>query len=159
MEIQPLDAYDHIRSVGAYQYRDSFVRLAWMITGSREAAEDVVHDVYERLARRGLGDLQDPAAFIRTMVVNRSRTVLRQRSRWTSLDVEPPVTDRPHDLALWSAVQGLSVKRRTAVVLRFYCDLSVEDAARVMRCRPGTVSSLVHRALRDLRGVLADEQF
>jgi DNA-directed RNA polymerase specialized sigma24 family protein len=37
------------------------------------------------------------------------------------------------------------------VVLRYYADLPDADIARTLRCRPGTVRSLIHRALADLR--------
>ena len=48
-------------------------------------------------------------------------------------------------------VLGLPIRQRTAVVLRFYEDLSEAQIAEVLRCRPGTVKSLISRGLDALR--------
>ena len=54
----------------------------------------------------------------------------------------------PHDLdETWEALQVVTPKQRTALVLRFYADLSVAEVADLMGERPGTVKSLVHRGL------------
>ena len=45
----------------------------------------------------------------------------------------------------------LPVRQRAAIVLRFYEDLSEREAADVLRCRPGTVASLVSRGMAALR--------
>ena len=52
------------------------------------------------------------------------------------------------------ALAHLSVRQRTALVLRFYADLSEGEIARALGCRPGTVKSLVHRGLRQLEGMI-----
>ncbi len=45
---------------------------------------------------------------------------------------------------------------RAAVVLRFYEDLSVADAALAMRCSVGTVKSQTAKGLARLRALLTD---
>jgi RNA polymerase sigma factor (sigma-70 family) len=52
---------------------------------------------------------------------------------------------------MWDALAGLEERRRTAIVLRFYEDLPDAAIAEVIGCRPGTVRTLVHRGLQDLR--------
>jgi RNA polymerase sigma factor (sigma-70 family) len=52
---------------------------------------------------------------------------------------------------LEDAVAKLPARQRAAVVLRYYGDLPDADIARALRCRPGTVRSLIHRALAELR--------
>jgi len=52
---------------------------------------------------------------------------------------------------LGDALAALPTRQRAAVVLRYYADLPDADIARTLRCRPGTVRSLIHRALADLR--------
>jgi RNA polymerase sigma factor (sigma-70 family) len=49
-------------------------------------------------------------------------------------------------------MERLSERQRAAIVLRFYEDLSERQVAEVLRCRPGTVKSLVSRGLEILRG-------
>ena len=46
------------------------------------------------------------------------------------------------------------MRQRTAIVLRFYEDLSEDDIAMIMRCRPGTARSLVARGMATLRDML-----
>jgi RNA polymerase sigma factor (sigma-70 family) len=58
---------------------------------------------------------------------------------------------------VWALLRDLPVRQRTAIVLRFYEDLSVAQTAAVMRCRPGTVKSLVSRGVDALRPVIAGE--
>ncbi len=55
---------------------------------------------------------------------------------------------------LLDALAHLGVRQRTALVLRFYVDMSEADIAHALGCRPGTVKSLVHRGLRQLKGVI-----
>jgi RNA polymerase sigma factor (sigma-70 family) len=62
--------------------------------------------------------------------------------------------DAPELDELWTVLAGLAPRRRAAVVLRYYEDLPVTEIARLLDCRPGTVSSLLHRGLADLREVL-----
>jgi RNA polymerase sigma factor (sigma-70 family) len=63
--------------------------------------------------------------------------------------VLPPVVDET-----WAAVQRLPGPRRTAVVLRYYADLSYDQIAEAMGCPVGTAKSHVHRGLQELREVL-----
>jgi RNA polymerase sigma factor (sigma-70 family) len=52
---------------------------------------------------------------------------------------------------LWSVLARLPERRRAALVLRYYEDLPVNEIARLLGCRPGTVSSLLHRGLADVK--------
>jgi RNA polymerase sigma factor (sigma-70 family) len=60
----------------------------------------------------------------------------------------------PEARELLDALAHLGVRQRTALVLRFYADLSEADVARALGCRPGTAKSLVHRGLRRLEGMI-----
>jgi DNA-directed RNA polymerase specialized sigma24 family protein len=53
-----------------------------------------------------------------------------------------------------AAVAKLPARQRAAVVLRNFGDLPDVAIARALRCQPGTVRSLVHRALTELREVI-----
>ena len=137
--------------------RASAIVLATALTGDRAIAEEIVQDTFLELSRRW-DQLDNPSAYLRTVLVNRSRSHHRRR---TLRRVEPPpvplLVDEPTHLELWSVLAGLPHRRRVALVLRYYEDLSVGDIARLMNCRPGTVSSLLHRGLADLRKVLTDD--
>jgi RNA polymerase sigma-70 factor (sigma-E family) len=136
------------------------VRLAYLLTGDRTLAEDLVQEAFVRLAGR-FQDLRNPEAFwsyLRRTVVNLSKMHFRHRKvvrgflesqRAPGLDSEDP------DLAARETMRGallaLPERQRAAIVLRFYEDLSEVQIAQVLGCRPGTVKSLVSRGLNSLR--------
>jgi DNA-directed RNA polymerase specialized sigma24 family protein len=70
--------------------------------------------------------------------------------RTAPIAVEPP--DPSDRVDLRSALMALPIRQRTAIVLRFYEDLSDAQAAEVMRCRQAAVKSLVARGMVTLRG-------
>jgi RNA polymerase sigma-70 factor (sigma-E family) len=137
------------------------VRLAFLMTGDREVARDLAHEAFSRSVGR-LGHLRHPDAFgpyLRRAVVNLSKNHFRGRSRERAFvertgPVEPTpsmeraVTDRA---ALRAALLALPERQRAAIVLRFYLDLPEDQAADALRCRPGTVRSLVSRGMQSLR--------
>jgi RNA polymerase sigma-70 factor (sigma-E family) len=159
------------------------VRLAVVMTGDRAAAEDIVQDAFLGLYRRWdrLPNMAAPLAYLRVSVVNGCRTVLRRRSRlslWSGPETDDALDETaraaghaPGGLAesaeasvllgeeqraVAAALRKLPRRQREAVVLRYYLDLSVEEAAEAMGVSPGTVKSATHRALaavgRTLRG-------
>ena len=138
-------------------YRQEYapmVRLAHLITGSNEVAEDVVQDAFVRMYRNW--DRADqPGAYLRTIVVNGCRTWHRRRRMERERLPRPSpagVDAEVHELL--DALAHLGLRQRTALVLRFYLDMSEADVAQVLGCRPGTVKSLVHRGLRQLEEVI-----
>lgn len=127
----------------------ALTRLAHVIVGSNAIAQEIVQEAFIRFSRAR--DVQTPAAYLRTIVVNLARTELRRAAR-PALPGEPAVTfDEPAIDETWAAVQRLPEKYRTALALRFYADLGEGQMAEHLGCRPGTVKSLVHRGLDLLR--------
>ena len=61
------------------------------------------------------------------------------------------VTHQPELDETWDLLRRLPDRQRAAIVLRFYEDLSEAEIARLLRCRPGTVKSLIHRGLARVR--------
>ena len=135
------------------------VRLAHLLTGSPEVAQEVVHDVFVRLhGRTDRADrIDNPAAYLRTAVVNACRSQQRRWSLERARAERPPSApvELPPELdETWTALRQLPVRRRAALVLRYYEDLPDEEIARLLGCRPATVRSLIHRGLESLREVL-----
>jgi RNA polymerase sigma-70 factor (sigma-E family) len=149
-------------------HADGAVRLAFLLTGDRALAEDLVQDAFVRLAGR-LAHLRDQSAFdayLRRTVVNLSNSHFRRKkverafleSARSAAGIQgsqsPSVEDRED---LWRALGRLSARQRAAVVLRFYEDLPEREVAEILRCRPGTVKSLVSRGLETLRKEIRGE--
>ncbi len=143
---------------GAYQeHHEALVRQAYLLVGSAEEAADLVQDVFVR-CHRHWNNVADPAPYLRRAVVNackshhRKNFVRRAKSRWEPTS-GPTRPDAPGD-EMSDVLLSLPYRQRAAIVLHFYSDLSENDIASVLRCRPGTVGSLIHRGLEELRKVL-----
>src|SRR3954452_12820947 len=99
------------------------VRLAWLMLGSREVAEDVVQDAFIRVAS-SWERVQSPVAYLRTAVVNGARDHARRAERAAALRERAPDPVLPAELSpMWELIQDLPDRQRHAVVLRFYLDL------------------------------------
>lgn len=131
------------------------VRLAHLITGSNALAEEVVQEAFIRL--QGHWERADnPAAYLRTIVVNLCRTQVRRREHERRLTRPAPrPTVQPEIDETWAAVCRLPYRQRAALALRFYEDLGEAEIARILGCRPGTVKSTIHRGLSRLREELS----
>ncbi|HEV7758624.1 MAG TPA: sigma-70 family RNA polymerase sigma factor [Acidimicrobiales bacterium] len=130
------------------------VRVAYLLVGSQAEAEDVVQDAFARIELRW-AKLDNPEGYLHRVVVNRSHDVLRRRrieQRFRALRRDE--TTELHANELGDALAALSPKRRTAVVLKYYAGLREREIAEVMGVRPGTVKSMLHRALAQLREVI-----
>ena len=168
-------ARDEIASAGSGDAEefDAFVagsggrllRTAYLLTGDRGAAEDLVQDVlvraWSRWSRVSAAD--EPRAYVRRMLVNASVSrwrALRSR-RAERLVAEPP--DRPgtdadpRDDEVWALVATLPPRQRAVVVLSYYEDLSDGQVAEALGCSAGTVKSQRAKALRSLRARIDQE--
>jgi RNA polymerase sigma-70 factor (sigma-E family) len=138
-------------------FRDEYlpmVRLAHLITGSNEAAEDIVQESFVRL-HRSWDRAERPGAYLRRMVVNGCHSWHRRRRMERERMPRPvPEAVEPECRELLDALARLNLRQRSALVLRFYADMSEAEIAEALGCRPGTVKSLVHRGLRELEGMI-----
>lgn len=134
---------------------DGAVRLAKVLTGSWEVARDVAQDAFCGMHRHWRR-IDQPHAYLRRSVVNGSTSVQRRRRR----DAERP-TPRPESTELGAdeladALAALPPRQRAAIVLRHHLDLPDAAIADALGVRVGTVASLVHRGLAQLRTALSD---
>ena len=128
-------------------------RLAYLLVGSREQAQELVHDAFARLYERW-DRVANPGAYLRTCVVNGCKDSLRRR-RYAERERQDPRPDAQLDADhLVDALATLPHKERAAIVLRYYEDRSEADIADLLDVRPGTVKSLLHRGLAHLREVI-----
>lgn len=149
-------------------HADSVKRLAHLLTGDKELAEDITQDAFVKMAGR-LGGLRNPeasAAYLRQTVVNLSRSHFRRkRVERTYLQREASMhrmeTVEGRDVlvsdALWTELHRLAYRQRCTVVLRYYEDLSEHQAAEVLGCSVGAVKALTSRAMEQLRARVGSE--
>jgi RNA polymerase sigma factor (sigma-70 family) len=171
LQIEADEASEEQRSRRADLYlrhSPAALRLAFLLTGDRALADDLVQDAFVRLFGRLL-HLRNPDAFepyLRQTVVNLprmhfrhhrvERTYLRREEQgFQEVSMGPDIDVRED---LWRALLRLPERQRFAIVLHFYEDLTERQASEVLRCRPGTYRSLVSRGIAQLRLTLQGEQ-
>jgi RNA polymerase sigma-70 factor (sigma-E family) len=140
----------------------ALLRVAYLLTGDRHAAEDLLQEVLEQMYVRWRRIDGPPDAYARRALVNRSTNRWRWRSR------RPETALAHHDVAerdhsddvvvrdtVVAALRALPPRQRAAVVLRYLEDLPVADVARALDCSEGAVKSNTSRGLERLRAALA----
>jgi RNA polymerase sigma factor (sigma-70 family) len=130
------------------------VKVAYLLTGSNDVAEELVQDAFVRVRGR-IGQVENPVGYLRATVVNACRNFGRHvgvERRHHQSERVPELLDSPDLLA--DALAKLSPRQRAALVLRYYDGLSEAEIAVALACRPGTVKSTTSRALAELRKVI-----
>jgi RNA polymerase sigma-70 factor (sigma-E family) len=155
-----IDAETALEQLYAGHYT-GLVRLAVLLLRDQGLAEDVVQDSF--VAMHGKWDRVDPAkapAYLRSTVVNRSRSALRHRSVVARHQPEPLPDGAPADdlviraerrTAVLDALAELPTRQREVLVLRYYLDLSEADIATTLGISRGAVKSHASRAAAALR--------
>lgn len=140
------------------------LRLAYVLTGSRADAEDVVQDALSRALPRWsrISTVGDPDAYVRRMVVNAHTSWWRKFRRREipvaeARDTAAAAPDLAEQDRLWRACLALPESQRTAVVLRYYEQLEYAEIAALTGVREGSVRSRVSRGLAALKETLTEE--
>lgn len=139
----------------------SLLRTAYLLTGDRSAAEDLVQTAlaklylsWDKVQKRELLD-----GYVRRIMVNENNSLWRRawKRKEVATDQLPDhasVVDNPDHgerSALWEFVNTLPKKQRAVIVLRYYEDLSEAETAEILGVSVGTVKSQASRALASMR--------
>jgi RNA polymerase sigma-70 factor (sigma-E family) len=141
-------------------------RIAYLLCHDWHHADDLVQLTITRLYVHWhrVGVMANPEAYTRTILV---RQFLRERrSGWArnvSLPGEVPDRLGPGDdcddaIDVNSVLAELPPRQRATLVLRYYCDQTVDQVAEVLGCSPGTVKSQTAKGLASLRLALGAGQ-
>ena len=139
------------------------LRVAYLLTGSRPEAEDLVQTALVRVLRRW-SRVDDPMAYVRRVMVNQHINIWRRVRRREVVTADPPER-RLDDLAegvaqraaLRDALRSLPARTRAVVALRYLADMSEADVAAAVGISVGNVKSHASRGLARLRTVLAPD--
>ena len=147
---------------------DRWRRTAFLLCGDWHTADDLTSTVMVKLYRHWnrAAHFDNRDAYVRRMLM---RAWLDERRRpWnrreTATEVLPdPVgaseaAEADRRISVLSLLGALPPRRRAVLVLRYFCDLSVEEVAEAMGCSEGTVKSQTARALESLRANLGKEE-
>jgi RNA polymerase sigma-70 factor, ECF subfamily len=159
--------------VSMYQLRA--VRTAFLITRDAAQAEDAVQEAFLQIHRsiRHFDPERSFAAWFMRSVINAALKIAQKSARHTpaGLDtddswwerlpseagpVEGQVESSEFQRKLWESMQNLSPRQRTAIVERYFLDMSEKEIASDLETAPGTVKWLLHAARKNLRSLLSE---
>ncbi len=150
------------------RYQEPVFRLAYLLLGDATEADDVAQETFIR-AYLHLGQF-DASRPLRPWLLQITANLARNRHRslsrywealrrfWQSQLNEDETDDltlaQQQAQTLWRAVRQLSREYQETVYLRYFLELSEAEVAETLQIAPGTVKSRLHRAIKQLRGVI-----
>jgi RNA polymerase sigma factor (sigma-70 family) len=148
-------------------YGAEHVRLfhaLFLLTWSREDAEDVSHEAFVRVLERWerIRDMASPRAYLYRTALNLHRNGLRRRWRWTRLVLSERGVERDASEAaiaradVLRALEAVSREQREVLVLVDFLDLSAGEVAAVLGIDPDAVRARVHRGRARMREELSE---
>jgi RNA polymerase sigma-70 factor (sigma-E family) len=146
-------------------------RAAYLMVGEQSLAQDLVQEALTKtyVAWPRLRDKGNAEAYTRKAITHTAISWFRRKGWSAERSTEQPPehtvlgpTDRlgqqvADSAWLWDCLQGLPVRQRTAIVLRYYEDLTEAQTAEAMGCAVGTVKSQVSAGLTKLRQRLGED--
>lgn len=154
-------------------HQEPLFAFLYRMCGESDLAEELMQETFVRAfeaAKR-----YRPEASVRTWLFSIAANLVRDRWRRRArrgedlplddqLTVAAPATTEDEALRLISyeavrtALPRLPVEQRSALILRYYHDLSYEEIARVLACPIGTVRSRIHNGLARLKRLLLSKE-
>jgi RNA polymerase sigma-70 factor (ECF subfamily) len=154
------------------QWETKVFNLAWRYMGNREDAQDVVQETFLSVFKSAK-NLRDPNSFstwLYRITLNHCRSRWRRRTPELSLDdpligredggneitgsmvaVSPPRDSLETRDLIRKALMGLSEEHRSAIILKEYLGLNLEEIARVMECPLSTAKSRLYHGLKGVQ--------
>jgi RNA polymerase sigma-70 factor (sigma-E family) len=140
---------------------DRLRRMAYLLCHDWHTADDLVAGTLLKLYRgwRRAQRVESLDAYVRQIL---TRTWLDERRRpWRRESATDQVPERVappvpavDESGLMELLRALPPRRRAVLVLRFYCDQTVEETAAILGIAEGTVKSQTARALDALRAAI-----
>jgi len=141
-------------------------RSLLLLTGSREEAEDLMHDAFVRIFERWdrVHAMASPGAYLYRTALNLHHRRLRRA--WRRSSQSPQDSPGPDSTALRAvartdvlrALKALPAQQREALILVDFLDMSPKEAAETLRIHPDAVRARVHRARARMREGLIDDE-
>lgn len=147
------------------RYGDALVRMCCLYLNDASLAQDAAQDTFIK-AWRNLGQFRgecDERTWLMRIAINTCRDYhrtawLRHVDRGTPLEALPETgaEDAHPDGEVIRAVMALPLREREAVLLRYYQEMTITEAAQALRISPSAVKQRLQRANRRLRDRLKE---
>lgn len=144
------------------EYYTILYRVAMVRMQNREDAQDIVQDTFLRLLQqiekgKSFESREHLKAWLLTVVTNRGKSILtlawNRRTEGLDNATDLLAPEQKEDYA-YEYVMRLPEKYRIAIDLFYYEELSTEEIAQVMKTKPATVRSYLHRARQKLKEMM-----
>jgi len=142
----------------------ALLRTAYLLTGDRRDAEDLLQTALERTSRRWSSISQSPDAYVRRAMANTVTSWWRRNMATEVPLFDDQIAAKADAIgavairdALVRGLLALPVRQRAVLVLRYFDDLSEVETAAAMQCSVGTVKSQASRGLARLRELVDDQ--
>lgn len=143
----------------------SVIGLAYALSGSRSAAEDLAQDAFLAAHKSWdrIGRYDKPEAWVRRVVANMSVSLFRRKVREAQALARMNVPGMvlpglpEEDEEFWKAVRALPKRQSQAIALYYLEDLSVAEIAEILDCAQGTVKAHLHKGRAKLASRLGLE--
>lgn len=144
----------------------SMVTLAYAVSRSRTAAEDLAQEAMIRAHRNWdrIAAFDKPGAWVRRVTYNLSVSALRRATAEAKAvlrlgrRLDPvPEPEPGFDAKVWEAIHGLPARQRAAVILFYLEDRSAEEVGEILGCSRSAATSHLHKARRSLADALGPE--
>lgn len=144
------------------KYNEMLFRLAMVRMNNKEDAQDVVQDTFIRLmtqVKKGktFADEEHLKAWLLTVTINRSKSLLMTawNRKTEGMDsVKEMVAPEASTNYAYEYVSKLPEKYRVVIILFYYEQLTTEQIAMVMKTKPTTVRSYLHRGREKLKNMM-----
>lgn len=142
------------------------IRMLTLFCGDAELARDLTQETLARtwVHWRKVRTMDRPDLWAKRVALNLATSQFRRRrterivlGRFSTGAMLEHLDEGGDRLAIRAALMRLSERQRTAVLLRYLEDLSVEQTAELMSCSAGTVKKLTARGLVGLRAWVGDD--
>jgi RNA polymerase sigma-70 factor (sigma-E family) len=135
------------------------LHTAVLLAGSRDDGEDLLQAALERVFRRWRTIRGDPEGYLRRTLYHLAADGWRRQQAWRARlgllgqpGAQPDETGAVDNRdQLLRQLRQLPARQRTAIVLRYWEELTEAQVAQAMGCSPGTVKSVTSRGMRKLR--------
>jgi RNA polymerase sigma-70 factor (ECF subfamily) len=168
-ETQAAEDLPAVRAVPDFEsfYRSEYrsvVGLAYALSGSRIASEDIAQDAFLAAHKQWdrVASYDKPEAWVRRVVSNLSVSLFRTRMREASAIARlkrranylPELS--PDDVAFWKMVRSLPKRQAQTVALHYLEDRPVAEIGEILGCSASTVKVHLHKARAGLARKLGE---
>lgn len=148
--------------------QEKYYRVAYSYVKNMDDALDIVNDAVVK-ALQNIAQLRDKRhleTWFYRILINESVSFVRKYRRIVYLDELPEIqlletesADRDQYITLYSAIDKLSPKLRTVVILRFFEDMKFDEIAEITSTKLSTVKARLYRALELLKIDIEGEDY